>query len=200
MKLIVGLGNPGKAYQNSRHNAGFLILTALAKKYRVEFKKEKDAYAQTARTKIGNEKVIFARPQTFMNLSGFCIKALLGKYKIRLEDLAVICDDLDLGLGRIKIKNSGSSGGHRGLKSIIDILGSNGFSRLRVGIGRPDSKIYPDAAEYVLSDFGRDERKTAESMINRACECIEIWVAAGITRAMDVFNAKTKVQKSKSQN
>lgn len=198
MKLIVGLGNPGRIYKNSRHNIGFSVLDALAKSQEIVFKKEADVYSWTAKLVDGSKKtpaphLVLAQPQTFMNLSGFSVRALLKKYKVGLEDLLVVCDDLDLELGRIKIKGCGSSAGHRGIKSIIGTLKSSNFCRLRLGIGRPD--IGRDAAAYVLSAFTREEKKTVKCAIDNACECIKIWVAQGITPAMDRFNKRIVTSK-----
>jgi len=133
---------------------------------------------------------VLALPQTFMNLSGVAVKQLLRKYKISPENLLVVCDDLDLELGRIKIRESGSSGGHRGLKSIIDSLGNKDFSRLRIGIGRPGGK--EDAADYVLSSFTKKETETVNSVVNNACDCVNSWVAQGIDRTMNIFNQKER--------
>lgn len=188
MKLIVGLGNPGRAYKNSRHNIGFSVLDALAGSQGTVFKKEADVYSLSAKVKLADKNLVLAQPQTFMNLSGFSVRALMGKYKTGIENLLVVCDDLDLELGRIKIKGSGSAGGHKGLKSIIGTLKSNNFCRLRLGIGRPD--IDRDAAVYVLSTFTRQENKTVGRAIDRACECINVWVAQGITPAMNRFNRR----------
>jgi PTH1 family peptidyl-tRNA hydrolase len=189
MKLIVGLGNPGKLYQNSRHNIGFLAVKALAKVYRISFKKDSGTFSLSARGKIKSQDVILAIPFTFMNVSGMAVSALLKKYKIDLEDLLVVYDDLDLEFGRLKVRPSGSSGGHRGLKSIIYSLGNQAFSRLRLGIGRPEADI--DAAEFVLSSFTKEEKGRVKEIIQRAVQCCCIWLTKGVTEAMDVFNARS---------
>lgn len=188
MKLIVGLGNPGRLYKYSRHNIGFLVLERLAEDLKISLKKEADAYSSSGKGKIGGNEVILAEPLTFMNLSGSAVKALFKKYKIDLKDILVICDDMDLELGRLKIKQAGSSAGQRGLKSIIYSLGSNNFNRLRIGIGRP--KENQDAKEYVLSSFSKAEKKTVEFIIDEACACASAWANEGITEAMNKFNKR----------
>ena len=125
-------------------------------------------------------------PLTFMNLSGSCIKPLLKKYKIDSADLLVVCDDLDLELGRIKMRPHGSSGGHRGLQSVIDNLGTQEFSRLRIGIGRPGKDL--DTADYVLSAFGRDEKKQVKEVVDRGVDCCRTWLTDGVAVCMNIFN------------
>lgn len=184
----MGLGNPGNIYADSRHNIGFFIVKALAKNYRIPFKKEKDIFSLSAKGKINDQNVILAMPFTFMNLSGAAVKALLKKYRIDLSNLMVICDDLDLEFGRLKIKPAGSRGGHRGLGSIIDSLGNQAFSRLRIGIGRPIHKL--DASQYVLSSFTKTEKRQLKMIIKKACTCCEIWITKGITETMNIFNKR----------
>lgn len=189
MKLIVGLGNPGDIYKDSRHNIGFLTIRALAKDYAIALKKEKGIACLSGRGKIGAEPVFLAMPLTFMNLSGVAVKALLKRYKIDLDSLLVVCDDLDLEIGRIKIKSSGSSGGHHGLNSIIDLLASDKFCRLRVGIGRP--YIARDPAKYVLSRFTKREQAQFKGIIEKASCCCETWVTKGAQQAMNTFNKRS---------
>ncbi len=193
MKLIVGLGNPGKAYIDSRHNIGFLAINALSKRYGITLKRDFSTRSLSGKGNISGVEAILLKPLTFMNLSGIAVKALLKKYKVSIEDLLVICDDLDLELGRIKIRKSGSSGGHRGLASIMDSLGENNFNRLRIGIGRPCEGIEP--AEYVLSPFTRKEKTTVNSVIKKACDCIEFWGSDGIVKTMNIFNGIGKFKK-----
>lgn len=188
MKLIVGLGNPGKRYVDSRHNIGFSIIKALAKFYKIYFKKDSGTFSLSAKGKINNQDAILAIPFTFMNVSGVAVNALLKKYKIDLNNLLVVCDDLDLEWGRIKIRSSGLSGGHHGLQSIIDSVGSQGFCRLRIGIGKPHTNI--DAAEYVLSSFTKEEKEQREEIIEKACHCCEVWVSEGVSKSMNIFNAR----------
>lgn len=188
MKLIVGLGNPGRVYANTRHNIGFMAVNALANDYAIALKKDKQVYALAGKVKIGGKDVLLAEPVTFMNLSGVALKALLNKYKIEPQDILVICDDLDLEFGRLKIKKSGSSGGHRGLKSIIDSLATKQFNRLRIGIGRPLNEIA--ASEYVLGNFSKKEKKSLPWIIEEACDCAKSWVGQGIAKTTDSFNKK----------
>jgi len=190
MRLIAGLGNPGRRYRNTRHNIGFTAVQALAKSYRSSFKREGALAALSARIKIAGESVILALPLTFMNLSGLAVGALLKKYRLHPQSLLVVCDDLDLELGRLKVKSSGSSGGHRGLESIIDILGSQSFSRLRLGIGRPPENV--DPAEYVLTGFTKKEKETAREVIDNAARCCESWVSKGIIGTMNIFNKRSR--------
>ncbi len=187
MKLIVGLGNPGFIYAHSRHNIGFLVVKRLAKLHKISLKKDRQTFSITGKGKIDGQGLILAMPVTFMNLSGVAVVSLLKKYRIDLDNLLIICDDIDLEFGRLKIKPSGSSGGHRGLKSIIDKIGSQEFSRLRMGIGRPLKSI--KAAEYVLSAFNRREKTQLREILEMASSCCRLWVRKGITETMNIFNA-----------
>lgn len=189
MKLIVGLGNPGKVYAASRHNAGFQVVKALAKECGVMLKKDNAAFSLSGKCRIEGEDVILALPLTFMNLSGLAVAALLKKYKIRPEGLLVASDDLDLEFGRIKIRSGGSSAGQRGIKSVIDSLKSRDFCRLRVGIGRPLEKD-ADTAGFVLAPFAKKEKETIKEAIERASECCRVWAAKGITESMNIFNRR----------
>lgn len=187
MKLIVGLGNPGKIYSDSRHNIGFLVVGALSKAYKISLKREKGSFALSGKGKIAGRNVVLATPITFMNLSGIAVNLLLKKNKVDLDNLLVVCDDLDLELSRLKIRAAGSSGGHRGLNSIIDFLKSEDFCRLRIGIGRP-KEIKRDAAEYVLSPFSKKEKERVEKIIERAVRCCRVWASEGILESMNIFN------------
>jgi PTH1 family peptidyl-tRNA hydrolase len=160
----------------------------VAEAYGIALKKDNTIFSLINKIKIEGHQVILLMPLTFMNQSGFAVKALLKKYKISLNNLLVICDDLDLDFGRLKIRPSGSSGGHRGLESIIDSLGSKNFPRLRIGIGRPLKSIEP--AEYVLSAFSKKEKEQLNEIIKRATECCKIWIGEGIQRSMNIFNRK----------
>jgi PTH1 family peptidyl-tRNA hydrolase len=189
VKLIVGLGNPGFIYAHSRHNIGFAVLKALSRIYKIPLKKDKCTIALAGKGKINHQNVILATPLTYMNLSGIAVKGLVRQYAIDLDNLLVVCDDLDLGFGRLKIKPSGSSGGHRGLKSIMDSVGTEDFARLRIGIGRPN-RI--EASNFVLSPFTRREKGQLKSVIEDACECCHAWIATGITKTMNIFNKERK--------
>ena len=186
MKLIVGLGNSGFIYRHCRHNIGFLVVKRLAKLHKISLKKDRQTFSITGKGKIDGQGLILAMPVTFMNLSGVAVVSLLKKYRIDLDNLLIICDDIDLEFGRLKIKPSGSSGGHRGLKSIIDKIGSQEFSRLRMGIGRPLKSI--KAAEYVLSAFNRREKTQLREILEMASSCCRFWVRKNITETMNIFN------------
>lgn len=188
MKLIVGLGNPGAGYINSRHNIGFTVVKELAKACNIGFKKDSGTFSLSGSGKIGDEEVILAIPFTFMNLSGSAVKALFREYRLWLNELLVVCDDVDLEFGRIKIRAGGSSGGHRGVKSVIDSLESQDFALLRIGIGRPRGNT--DTADYVLDRFTKEEKGESKGIIKRACECCKVWVTKGVTASMNMFNKR----------
>ena len=186
MKLIVGLGNPGLLYIGSRHNIGFQVIKALAKAQKVVLKKESGIKALSVKTRIGSQELVLSTPFTYMNLSGGAVKALLQKYKVDLKDLLIVCDDLDLEFGRLRIRPLGGSAGHRGIKSIVDSLGTSDFSRLRIGIGRPKGRMSP--AEFVLSRFNREEKKDLPDIISNVLDCIHCWTNEGIEKSMSMFN------------
>jgi PTH1 family peptidyl-tRNA hydrolase len=190
VKLIVGLGNPGLIYAGSRHNIGFTVVKSLTRLLKVALKKDGSVSALTAKTSCGQHNLVLALPQTFMNLSGIAVKALLKKFKLEPQDLLVVCDDLDLELGRIKIRPFGSSAGQRGMASIIEQLGTQDFNRLRIGIGRP--KNPQDAARYVLAGFLRKEKALIELAQEDAVDCCLSWVENGIVKTMDSFNTRSK--------
>ncbi len=200
MKLIVGLGNPGRIYSESRHNIGFSVIKALSKIYKILLKKD-NTFSLSGKGKIEGTNLILALPLTFMNLSGIAVSALIKKYKIDLprpcthgrglDNLLVVCDDLDLDFGVIKIRPSGSSAGHRGLGSIIETLGSQGFSRLRIGIGRP-LRGNTDASSFVLSSFAKKEKGKIKELIENACDCCRVWAKKGIIESMNTFNRRSK--------
>jgi PTH1 family peptidyl-tRNA hydrolase len=190
MKLIVGLGNPGRLYIDSRHNIGFQVVKALAKDYKILLKKDKRISSLSGQGKIEGQGVALALPLTFMNLSGVAVGALLEKYKIHLDDLLVVSDDLDLEFGRLKIRSRGSAAGHRGLESIIDYIKSQDFCRLRIGIDRPHKNT--DPAEYVLSPFTRKEKAQVQDLIERALDCCRLWITEGAAESMNRFNKRSK--------
>lgn len=184
MKLIVGLGNPGPRYAQNRHNVGYQCLARIARQHgmafgRVMFK------AHVASGQIAGEKVLLAKPLTFMNLSGQAVRPLFRWYRVALSDLLVVYDDLDLPAGRIRLRKKGSSGGHKGMASIIEALGTQDFARLRIGIGRP---IHGEPTDYVLSNFSPDELIAMEEAYERAMAAVESFVADGIDVAMNRFN------------
>jgi PTH1 family peptidyl-tRNA hydrolase len=183
-KLIVGLGNPGRKYAHNRHNVGFQCLDRLAQSHGLSFTQRR-AKASLALGKIADVRVVLARPLTYMNLSGQAVRPLVSFYKLSLEDILVIHDDLDLPLGTTRLRPEGGSGGHKGMRSIIEALGSQAFPRLRVGIGRPPGN---DAVSYVLSDFTADEQITLESIYERVVAAVEFFLREGIEAAMNAYN------------
>ena len=191
MNLIVGLGNPGKTYACNRHNVGFQCLNYFARLHSVPFD-HRQCHAKVGIGKVRGEKLLLARPGTFMNLSGKSVAGLVHKHHIPLSDLLVIYDDLDLPLGKIRLRQSGSSGGHKGMNSIISALGSADFPRIRVGIGRPQTEgqsISEDAiVNYVLNDFSPQEEATIKPVIARVSEAIDCFHTQGIKAAMNKFN------------
>jgi PTH1 family peptidyl-tRNA hydrolase len=191
MKLIVGLGNPGKTYAHNRHNAGFRCLNYFARLHSIRFD-HRQCRAKVGIGKVRGEKLLLAKPGTFMNLSGKPVACLAHKHGIPLSDLLVIYDDLDLPLGKIRLRQSGGSGGHKGMNSIISALGSEEFPRIRVGIGRPQAQeqsISEDATvNYVLSDFSPPEEATIKPVIVRVAEAIDCFLNQGIVAAMSKFN------------
>lgn len=186
MKLVVGLGNPGQKYKGTRHNIGFDVIAALAQRYNVNRPKGK-FNAEVAETTIAGERTVFLSPLTFMNLSGQSVRAAVDFYKLDLSDLILVCDDLALDNGRLRLRPSGSGGGQKGLADTIQRLGSDGFARLRIGIGRTPENW--DAADYVLGQFTKDERLVMDQAIVRAVNAIEVWIGAGLQSAMNQFNA-----------
>lgn len=190
MKLICGLGNPGREYERHRHNIGFMVVEALLSRARAELNQEKFA-AKVGQGTLAGEKILFVEPQTFMNLSGRSVAEAARFYKIPPEDVLVIHDELDLPLGRLQLKAGGGSGGHNGLKSIVSSLGSEAFIRLRFGIDKPEG---PNARErvagYVLSNFDDGERRQLDELMDRAMDMTECWVREGLSVAMNRFNRK----------
>lgn len=184
-RLVVGLGNPGPEHANNRHNVGFLCLDRLAEAHRLRSWKSRHR-ALVIEGPVAGQLLVLAKPLTYMNLSGQAVKPLLRHYGVEQADLLVIHDDLDLPLGALRMRPQGSAGGHRGIQSIIDALGSQAFARLRIGIGRPAGE---DPVDYVLSDFTLDERIEIERALDRALEAIHTWLAEGIQAAMNACNA-----------
>jgi len=193
MNLIVGLGNPGRGYANNRHNIGFVCLNYFARTQGIRFDK-KQGQARTGRGEVAGSAVILAKPQTYMNLSGESVSRLVRKFNIDPNNLLVVHDDLDLSLGKIRIRQGGSSGGHKGIESIISCLDSQDFPRLRIGIGRPT--VHPGAAEiseadviaYVLSDFSPEEKQIIAKVIPKVSEATLCFLTEGLTVAMNKYN------------
>ena len=192
MKLIVGLGNPGREYGQNRHNTGFRCVNYFARKHDMEFNK-RQSRSQIAKGRVAGENVMLAKPQTFMNLSGRAVAPLVQQLIIPLNDLVVICDDLDLPLGRVRIREKGSAGGHRGIQSIIDSLGSQDFPRIRVGLGRPpEVRSEDEVAAYVLNEFTSDEQPLITEAVARVAEALEVLLSRGIAEAMNRYNQKAE--------
>jgi len=191
MKLVVGLGNPGKRYSHNRHNVGFLCLNYFARLHSIHFY-HRQCQARVGIGKISDDKLLLAKPGTFVNLSGKSVACLVRKHKIPFGDLLVIYDDLDLPLGKIRLRQSGSSGGHKGMNSIVSALGSEDFPRIRVGIGRPQGEKQPigeDAVvNHVLSDFSPQEEAIIKPAIAKVAEATDCFLTQGIEAAMNKFN------------
>lgn len=182
MKLIVGLGNPGKEYENTRHNSGYMFVDYFAKKYNLNFKEKMDAFY--AETIICGEKVIFIKPTTFMNLSGTAVKKYVDFYKININDVLVIYDDTSFEVGKIKIKPAGSSGGHNGINDIINKLKTEEIKRVKVGI----SKNPIDLSKYVLSNFNKEDKKLLDELLTKCEMLIEDFVNFEFDRLMSKYN------------
>lgn len=198
--LIVGLGNPGAQYARTRHNMGFRAVEMLADRHGLTFSKVEHR-AQTASGMIAGRRVILAKPLTYMNLSGDSVAPLARFYKIEPERILIIADDLDIPLGTIRIRQGGSSGGQRGVRHIIERMGTQAIPRIRVGIGRPPGRM--DPAAYVLTPFKPDEEIIAVESVDRAAKAAETWLAEGIEAAMNRFNGagakETKPKQSETE-
>ncbi|MGQ0507450.1 MAG: aminoacyl-tRNA hydrolase [Myxococcaceae bacterium] len=190
MKLNCGLGNPGREYENHRHNIGFRVVEALAGRARAQLNQEKFE-AQVGQGTFGGERVLFVLPQTFMNLSGKSMAGAARFYKIDPANILVIHDELDLPFGRLQLKAGGGAGGHNGLRSIVEHLGEDGFARLRFGVGKPEG---PNAKErvsgHVLSGFRAEEEQTLGPLIARAADASQTWVKEGLAKAMNQYNKR----------
>jgi peptidyl-tRNA hydrolase, PTH1 family len=185
LKIIVGLGNPGRKYAGTRHNVGFEVLDLLVERHRLEWE---SGPADALVTRWRSEGALLAKPLTFMNLSGFAAGDLLRFYKVDAADMLIVVDDVNLELGRLRARSSGSAGGHNGLKSLIQQLGSDSFPRLRVGVGRGDARR--DLADHVLARFDPEERTVVEESVGRAADATELFVREGIGPVMNRFNRR----------
>lgn len=185
--LIVGLGNPGLAYRHNRHNVGFMVADALANKLEIPLKRVKFK-AQIGNGKLEDIPIIIAKPLTFMNKSGEAVAPLVRYFKVPLERLLVIHDDMDLPLGTLRMRPSGGSAGHNGMLSIFDKLGTNAIPRLRVGIGRPPGRM--DPADYVLQDFPKSDEELLKMVIAQACEAALAFITTGLEKAMNTYNGE----------
>lgn len=193
MYIIAGLGNPGREYENTRHNTGFMVIDEAAGKYNISIT-EKKHKALIGKGLIGGQKVILVKPQTFMNLSGESIREVVDYYKIdEKAELIVISDDISLEAGAIRIRKSGSAGGHNGLKNIILNLGHDEFQRIRMGVGeKPDGY---DLIDYVLGHFDEDDRKLISKSVREAAEAIEVMITGGADEAMNRYNKRKQPER-----
>ena len=187
LRMVVGLGNPGETYAKTRHNTGFMVVDKLSDAFSIALDKQKF----DARFGIGfinGVKIVLAKPMAYMNRSGPQVQNVAGYFRILCEDMLVVHDDIDLAFGRLKIKEKGGDGGHRGVRSIIDAFGGGDFTRLRIGVGRPD--VEKDASDYVLSKFSLEERKVLSQIITSAKDAIVTILCKGTKEGMNRFNDK----------
>ena len=184
MKVIVGLGNPGPQYAETRHNIGFLLVDLLAEVNKLQFRAKFQGLWSEGN--IEGERIFLLKPQTFMNLSGRSVRELINFYKISGDDLLIVHDDMDLSLGKIRLRDQGSAGGHNGIKSILAELGTERFGRLKLGVGRPPRDF--DPARYVLSPFAEDEMKPLDEVLGRAEKATNLWIKGEIDRAMNLYH------------
>jgi PTH1 family peptidyl-tRNA hydrolase len=193
--LIVGLGNPGADYARTRHNAGFMVADELARHANSAWNLEKRFNARIAKRERGDRKILLAQPQTFMNASGEAVGALLNFYRVPVSQLLVMVDDADLPFGEIRLRPKGSSGGHHGLESIEQHVGSRNYARLKIGIGRTQDGRR-EITNYVLGKFGADEKPLLEKVLQRAADQAECWLTDGIEKAMTRFNGVVKLEEA----
>jgi PTH1 family peptidyl-tRNA hydrolase len=187
MKLVVGLGNPGRRYEATRHNVGFIVVGELAKKYSARSVKSR-FQGETAEVDLDGEKALLLTPTTYMNLSGASVLAARDFYKIPPEELLVVCDDLNLPLAKLRVRAAGSAGGQKGLEDIIRRLGTDEFARLRIGIGAPpEGWSWPD---FVLSKFTKEEIPAMEQALAQAIEAIVVWAREGVQTCMNRYNGQ----------
>lgn len=189
MKLIIGLGNPGKEYNNTRHNIGFSFLDFYLKYKGINEKWSSKNEGQYISTSLYNNKVIFLKPQTFMNLSGNCVRKFVDYYNIDIEDILVVSDDLDLKIGNFKLKSSGSFGGHNGLKDIEAKIGSSDYKRLKIGISN-DKNL--DTKDYVLGRLSNDEQEKIHELFEHLCVIIDEYFSLNFSDLMSKYNRKNK--------
>ena len=193
MRLIVGLGNPGKKYQYTRHNIGFRILDAfVADNVEIDVKWKNNFFSQTLQYKYKDQKIIFAKPQTYMNLSGMAVKQIIDYYDITEEQILVVYDDIHLSLGNLRVRKRGSSGGHRGIESIIKSLGTEEFPRLRIGIKNDSLLQKMDYPSFVLSNFSAQEERDLPELVSNAVQALEDILRYGFDYAMSEYNRTEK--------
>ena len=187
MKAVVGLGNPGARYRKTRHNVGYMLLDELSSRHSIKFKAGKGEYMIGISDKFD---AAFIKPLTFMNNSGIAVKDIVKRYDVDMEDLMVVYDDLDLELGRFKIKKNGSGGTHNGMKSIIYHLNSDGFPRLKIGIDIEGRRDNGSGVDFVLSNFGRSEKEQIVEILPQAADSVECFLAEGLEKAMNTYNQR----------
>lgn len=184
MKVIAGLGNPGSQYQGTRHNIGFVLMDMMAESLALEFRSKYQGLLAEGKWK--GERVFFFKPMTFMNLSGKAMREILNYYKIPSENLLVVYDDMDLPVGKLRLRNKGQAGGHNGIRSILVETGSEDFWRLKIGVGRPPEGWNP--ADYVLAAFSREDSTTVEEALGKAAEMVKLWLDGDPQKAMNLYN------------
>ena len=187
--LVVGLGNPGRDYRETRHNIGFMLVDLLARRLQANFTRVESKALVTKADRPG-ARLVMAKPQTFMNLSGQAVSALVRFYKVPLQNMIVAYDDVDLPFGALRLRPAGGTGGHKGMKSIIESLGSQEFARLRMGIGRPPGRM--DAADYVLQVFSKAEAEILPGVLERGVEALLCYTTEGLQSAMNKFNPQNE--------
>lgn len=197
MKLIVGLGNPGRRYRGTRHNVGWDVIDRLARRWGTVVSAE-DGWSLVGRATVGAQRVLLVKPQTYVNVSGVAMADLRRRHRVPVADIFLIVDDLDLPLGRIRLRARGAHGGHNGLRSVIEALGSEEFPRLRIGIGRPPQGT--DAAEFVLTRVDDAERPLLDAALDRAADALETAVLEGPAAAMNRYNARGNEETRKRGN
>jgi PTH1 family peptidyl-tRNA hydrolase len=185
MKIMIGLGNPGREYAGTRHNVGFMVVTEIAKRAAITTTRKR-LRSDLAEGSLDGERIILAAPQTYMNLSGHAVREILNWYRVELDDVLVVLDEMDLPFGQLRMRAKGSAGGHNGLASIIDQLGTDEIPRLRIGIGRPRSV----ARSHVLSRFSPEETRVLSDVIGQAADAVQLWLRDGIIAAMNDVNRR----------
>jgi PTH1 family peptidyl-tRNA hydrolase len=184
VKIVVGLGNPGREYGSTRHNVGFMTVDELAGRWGATAWREK--FSALVAEYRGAETVLLVKPQTYMNLSGQAVAAFVRFYKLNVDDVIVVYDDIDLPAGRLRLRPGGGAGGHRGIESLFDHLGSDAFARVRIGVGRPPE--YMEAADYVLSRFSPEEQPLMAEAVKRAADAVEAVLKVGLAKAANEYN------------
>lgn len=188
MKYIFGLGNPGLEYKNTRHNVGFMVVDALAERHDIRWKNADKLESQTGSGVIAGQRVMLVKPTTFMNNSGWAVSAVADYYNVESEDMIVLYDDIDIAFGMLRIREKGSAGTHNGMRSVVEYLQSQNFTRVRIGIGKPQHSL----TSHVLGKFEKEKRDEAQEMIDRAADAVECLLAEGIQKAQEKFQQSAK--------